>query len=110
MWSTQFVRLSPRNFVLAAAVTLFAAGQSCVATAAAEGSSVGRGEGGYVPDFVAIVRQYNVSGASFRIEGLCQSACTLFLGIRNVCVERNATLMFHGGHDIAENVTGPDTR
>jgi len=34
----------------------------------------------------------------------------LFLGIRNVCIERDATLMFHGGHDIQENVTGPDTR
>lgn len=78
--------------------------------AAAEGSSAGRAEGGYVPDFVAIVRQYNRSGEPFRIEGVCKSACTLFLGIRSVCVERNATLMFHAGHDIAENVTGPNTR
>jgi hypothetical protein len=69
-----------------------------------------RPEGGYVPDFVAIVRQYNISGDPFRIEGICKSACTLFLGIRNVCVERSASLMFHGGDDIAENVTGPDTR
>ena len=78
--------------------------------AAAEGSSAGRGDGGYVPDFVAIVHRYNASGETFRIEGICKSACTLFLGIRNVCVERSATLMFHAGHDIAENVTGPDTR
>jgi hypothetical protein len=77
---------------------------------AAEGSSVGYGEGGYVPDFVNIVRRYNASGETFRIEGVCKSACTLFLGIRNVCVERSATLMFHAGHDIAENLTGPDTR
>ena len=34
----------------------------------------------------------------------------MFLGIRNVCIERDATLMFHGGHDIQENITGPDTR
>ena len=81
-----------------------------VLPALAEGSSVDHGEGGYVPDFIAIVRQYNASGDSFRIEGVCKSACTLFLGIRNVCVERRATLMFHAGHDIAENVTGPDTR
>jgi hypothetical protein len=39
-----------------------------------------------------------------------KSACTLFLGIRNVCVERSATLMFHAGYDIAQNVTGPNTR
>jgi hypothetical protein len=78
--------------------------------AAPEGSSAGYGEGGYVPNFVAIVRRYNARGEPFRIEGVCKSACTIFLGIRNVCVERTATLMFHAGHDIAENVTGPDTR
>jgi hypothetical protein len=56
------------------------------------------------------VRQYNASGEPFRIEGTCKSACTIFLGIRNACVERGATLMFHAGHDIKENVTGPNTR
>jgi hypothetical protein len=65
---------------------------------------------GYVPNFVKIVRQYNASGEQFRIEGTCKSACTLFLGIRNVCIERDAKLFFHAGHDIAENRTGPDTR
>ena len=30
--------------------------------------------------------------------------------IRNICIGRDATPMFHGGHDIQENVTGPDTR
>jgi hypothetical protein len=74
------------------------------------GSSLPYSEGGYVPDFLKIVRQYNASGDEFRIEGTCKSACTLFLGIRNVCVARAATLMFHGGHDIADNRTGPDTR
>jgi hypothetical protein len=53
--------------------------------AAAEGSSVGYNEGGYVPDFIAVVRRYNMSSETFRIEGVCKSACTLFLAIRNVC-------------------------
>jgi hypothetical protein len=79
-------------------------------SAFAAGSSLPYAEGGYVPDFVKIVRQYNASSDEFRIEGTCKSACTLFLGIRNVCVERGAQLMFHAGHDIAENRTGPDTR
>jgi hypothetical protein len=76
----------------------------------AEGTSLGHGEGGRIVDFLPIVRQYNASGELFRIQGVCESACTLFLGIRNICVERDATLMFHGGHDIREDVTGPDTR
>jgi hypothetical protein len=33
-----------------------------------------------------------------------QSACTLFLGIRNVCIDRNATLRFHAGHDRNKNI------
>jgi len=76
----------------------------------AEGTSLGHGEGGRIVDFLPIVRQYNASGELFRIQGVCESACTLFLGIRNICIERDATLMFHGGHDIREDVTGPDTR
>jgi hypothetical protein len=90
------------------ALIMILAGHADAAYAA--GSSLPYGEGGYVPDFVKIVRQYNASGDEFRIEGVCKSACTLFLGIRNVCVERSAQLMFHAGHDIAENRTGPDTR
>jgi hypothetical protein len=76
----------------------------------AAGSSLPYADGGYLPDFVKIVREYNESGDQFRIEGVCRSACTMFLGIRNVCVERAAQLMFHAGHDIAEDRTGPDTR
>ncbi|PMW26738.1 hypothetical protein C1X49_32880, partial [Pseudomonas sp. MPR-E5] len=48
---------------------------------------------------------YNRSGEQFRIEGHCQSSCTLFLAIRNVCVDRNATLLFHAGHDRSRNVS-----
>jgi hypothetical protein len=83
---------------------------SGVSACLAEGSSKDNSEGGYMPDFLAIVREYNASGAPFRIEGTCKSACTIFLGIRNACVERSATLMFHAGHDIKENITGPNTR
>ena len=32
-------------------------------------------------DFDPVVAQYNASGELFRIEGHCQSSCTLFLAI-----------------------------
>jgi hypothetical protein len=54
--------------------------------------------GGYFTRYDPIVARYNRSGELFRIEGRCQSACTLFLAIRNVCIERTASLGFHGGH------------
>jgi hypothetical protein len=79
-------------------------------SAAAEGSSAGHGRGGWFADFDPIVRQYNASGERFRIRGHCQSACTLFLGIRNVCVERDARLLFHAGHDRQRNIAEKPTQ
>jgi hypothetical protein len=75
------------------------------AAPAAAGSSLPFAEGGYVPDFLEIVREYNASGDEFRTEGVCKSACTIFLGIRNVCVERDAKLMFHAATTLRK--TGP---
>jgi hypothetical protein len=47
--------------------------------------------------FDEVIAQYNASGERFRIDSHCQSACTMFLSIRNVCVTPNATLLFHSG-------------
>jgi hypothetical protein len=78
--------------------------------ALAVGSSQPYGRGGWFEQFDPIVRQYNQSGEQFRIEGHCQSACTLFLGIRNVCVARSASLLFHAGHDRQRNISASATR
>jgi hypothetical protein len=105
------IAFPPGKGAIMKSLGLFLGACAIVTTPAfAEGTSLGLGEGGRVVDFLPIVRQYYASGELFRIQGTCKSACTLFLGIRNVCVERSATLMFHAGHDIKENVTGPDTR
>ena len=55
--------------------------------------------------FDPVVSQYNQSGELFRIEGHCQSSCTLLLSTRNVCIDRDATLLFHAGHDRNRNIT-----
>ena len=47
--------------------------------------------------FLNVIQQYNASGERFRIDSHCQSACTMFLSIRNVCVTPGATLLFHAG-------------
>ncbi|MBX9647468.1 MAG: hypothetical protein K2X57_10470 [Xanthobacteraceae bacterium] len=78
-------------------------------TSAMAGTSAGFGMGGQFTRFDPVVSQYNQSGELFRIEGHCQSACTLFLGIRNVCVARNATLLFHAGHDRNKNIRASST-
>ena len=60
----------------------------------ADGSSLPYGGGGRI-DVRSIVQKYNASGERFRIEGSCQSSCTMLLAIRNVCVDPGATLLFH---------------
>jgi hypothetical protein len=67
------------------------------------------GAGGRFAVYDPIVTAHNKSGQSFRIEGRCQSACTLFLGIRNVCIEPAAQLLFHAGHDKQRNITAKST-
>lgn len=88
---------------------VFAAILLLTAAPAMAGSSSGYGQGGQFARFDPVVSQYNQSGELFRIEGHCQSACTLFLGIRNVCIDRNATLLFHAGHDSNKNITSSST-
>jgi hypothetical protein len=64
-------------------------------------SSLGMGYGApnraVFGQFLSVIQQYNASGERFRIDSHCQSACTMFLSIRNVCVAPGATLLFHAG-------------
>jgi hypothetical protein len=59
--------------------------------------------GGWIEKFQPAIDRANASGELFRIRGHCQSNCTLFLGVRNVCVERSARLLFHAGHGRGPN-------
>lgn len=53
--------------------------------------------GGITREFAPKVREADRSGKVFRITGHCQSACTMFLAVRNVCIEPSARLLFHAG-------------
>jgi hypothetical protein len=77
------------------------------APALADGSSTPYGGGGRMAKFDAIIGQYNASGELFRIEGHCQSSCTMFLAIRNVCVDANANLLFHAALSAHERDHAP---
>jgi hypothetical protein len=74
------------------------------------GSSTGYGYGGRFATYDPIVARYNATGELFRIEGHCQSSCTLFLGIRNVCIDPGANLLFHAGRDRNHNVSASATQ
>jgi len=51
--------------------------------------------GGNVQSYFANVHAANYSPRRTVIAGVCASACTMKLGIRNACVEPDATLLFH---------------
>jgi len=93
---------------LGALAFLCAIGTFAAAPARADGSvsALGMGMGarpGEMGRFDAVVAQYNASGERFRIDGHCQSACTIFLSIRNVCIAPGASLLFHSGGDMKNN-------
>ena len=69
----------------------------CLATPVLAATSTPWSKGGKTKDFAVDVEQYRRSGELFRITGHCQSACTMFLALRNVCVEPSARLLFHAG-------------
>ena len=99
------------NTILSALTLVCVLGYA-VAPAKADGSvsALGMGMGarpGEMPRFDAVVQQYNASGERFRIDAHCQSACTTFLSIRNVCITPGATLLFHSGGDPQTNRINP---
>ena len=65
--------------------------------ALAQETSSRYGMGGRTGQFGEIRQQIAVSGHPFRIEGHCQSACTMFLKLKTACVEPSAELLFHAG-------------
>lgn len=103
MLPKRFGRLFRTFSVLAIVVVLNLAAEP----ARAEGNNLGYGRGGSFSDYDGTVNQFNASGERFRIRGRCASACTLFLSIKNVCVEPSARLMFHAGNSGAGKTTSP---
>jgi hypothetical protein len=51
--------------------------------------------GGNVMEHYRMVQAANRSKLHAVISGTCISACTMRLGINNVCIDPNATLLFH---------------
>jgi hypothetical protein len=70
-------------------------------SALAQGSSIPYSVGAKGPQKFERFQQdrdaFAKTGQPFKIEGHCQSACTLFLKLKNACIEPNAELLFHAG-------------
>jgi hypothetical protein len=66
-------------------------------SALAQATSAPYSMGGSTEQFAQDRARIAKSGQLFRIEGHCQSACTMFLSLKNVCVDPSAELLFHAG-------------
>ena len=95
---------------LALAMLAVAAVATASVTAAQADTSDRFSKGGWYENFAPAIDRANASGELFRIRGHCQSNCTLFLGVRNVCVERSARLLFHSGHDRQRRLNAASTQ
>src|SRR5262245_15849695 len=69
----------------------------CSAAPALAATSEPYAYGGSAKIFEQHVAKFRQSGEQFRITGHCQSACTMFLALPNVCIEPGAELLFHAG-------------
>ena len=85
------------------------AGQAAYADGSVSSLRMGNGapNAAVFAQFQAVIQQYNASGERFRIDSHCQSACTMFLSIRNVCIAPGATLLFHAGGSMQKGIISP---
>ncbi len=63
--------------------------------------------GGYVDQYMARTEEYRRTGREVRIHE-CHSACTMALGLPNVCVYRSSVFKFHQAYDPRDHVTNWD--
>jgi hypothetical protein len=89
----------------------FAAGPARAdGSVSALGMGMGTGPAKPMAQFDAVIAEYNASGERFRIDGHCQSACTMFLKISNVCITPDAVLLFHAGNNRSGQISAAVTK
>jgi len=54
--------------------------------------------GGSIADRMQQIERIEKSGTLFRIDGMCISACTMYLGLKSVCVAPRTVLGFHSSY------------
>lgn len=62
--------------------------------------------GGFIHLFVAKRFAFERAGTQVHIKGMCASACTIYTGMTNVCVEPGAYFKFHQGWERPPNYAG----
>lgn len=61
------------------------------------------GMGGDIQQFLAMEAQLAKSGRKVIVRNECNSSCTMFLRLKNICAEPTASFLFHAGHVINDD-------
>lgn len=64
-------------------------------------------QGGSINDRIMEIYDLNRAGAQVQIIGECHSACTMYLGMKNVCVHPHALLTFHSAKPFKKGTNEP---
>lgn len=64
--------------------------------------------GGEVTDYEWAMNKYNAENRRVEIRGSCRSACTMALGVKNVCVGRDAVLKWHHAYEKSTGIVRED--
>lgn len=99
----QFAAITRLRERIAIVVCAGAAGLSLLAGLAQPAVAQGYGvmvvradRGGLLGQRSAEIRQLQASGQRVELRGTCYSACTMYLGLPNVCIDPAADFGFHG--------------
>lgn len=83
---------------LACLAVVTAAGLATAASAAPGGGTIiiRNDRGGSLGERGDLIRRLRATGQRVELRGTCLSACTMYLGLSNICVAPSARLGFHG--------------
>lgn len=63
--------------------------------------------GGSVTDRMQQIARIEQTETTFRIDGMCVSACTMYLGMKKICIAPRTILGFHSSYTRESNIPVP---
>jgi hypothetical protein len=67
-----------------------------------------RDNGGFISNYSLNMYMLMNSGIRIEIKGSCASACTLYLGYKDICAYKGAKLLIHSSYVSGKNIKGAD--
>ena len=71
-----------------------------VTPAVAETIIITKDDGGYIFEYYSRYMQYNVHATTVILDGICWSACTMVVIVKDSCTTERGLLAFHAARDV----------